>query len=155
MKLSKNFSLNEFTRSMTATRLGIENNPDKEHLKSAIRLFKHVVQPVRDHFGTTRISSGYRSPALNEAIGGSTKSQHSKGQAVDFECDGADNAEVCQWIVDNLDFDQVILEFYTKGEPHSGWVHVSYVSPEENRNRPLTAVKEGGKTKYLLGLQYD
>ncbi len=155
MKLSKNFSLKEFTRSSTATRLGIDNTPNDEHLESAKALFENVVQPVREHFGITRISSGYRSPALNEAIGGSHKSQHSKGQAVDFECDKADNAEVCQWILDNLDFDQVILEFYTKGDPRSGWVHVSYVSPEENRNRALTAVKEGGKTKYLLGLQYD
>ena len=113
------------------------------------------MQPVREHFGTTRISSGYRSPALNEAIGGSTRSQHSKGQAVDFECDRADNAEVCQWILDNLDFDQVILEFYTKGDPKSGWVHVSYVSEEENRNRALTAVKKVVRQNTLLGLQYD
>ena len=155
MRLSKNFTLKEFTKSMTATRLGIDNTPNEEHLEAAKALFENCVQKVREHWGITRISSGYRSPALNEAIGGSTRSQHSKGQAVDFECDRADNAEVCQWILDNLDFDQVILEFYTKGDPKSGWVHVSYVSPEENRKRALTAVKKNGKTEYLLGLQYD
>ena len=153
MKLSKNFTLNEYTRSMTATRLGIDNVPTSLHMRHAKALFENVVQPVRDHFGITRISSGYRSPELNEAIGGSTRSQHSKGQAVDFECDRADNAEVCQWILDNLDFDQVILEFYTKGDPKSGWVHVTYVSPEENRKRALTAVKKNGKTECLLGLK--
>lgn len=152
MRLSKNFTLNEFTRSMTATRLGIDNTPNDEHLEAAKALFENVVQPVREHFGITRISSGYRSPALNEAIGGSTRSQHSKGQAVDFECDGQDNLEVAKWIRDNLDYDQVISEFYVEGDPTSGWIHVSYVSKEENRNRPLTAQRVDGKVQYSVGL---
>ena len=84
MKLSKNFSLKEFTKSMTATRLGIDNTPEDEHLKNAKLLFERIVQPVRERFGITRISSGYRGPELNKAIGGSTKSQHCKGQAVDI-----------------------------------------------------------------------
>ena len=152
MKLSKNFTLKEFTRSMTATRLGIDNTPKDEHLEAAKALFENVVQPIREHFGITRISSGYRSPALNEAIGGSTRSQHSKGQAVDFECDGQDNLEVAKWIRDNLDYDQVISEFYEHGDPTSGWIHVSYVSPEENSNRPLTAQRVDGKVQYSVGL---
>lgn len=152
MKLSRNFTLKEFTRSMTATRLGIDNTPEGEHLEAAKELFRNVVQPVREHFGITRITSGYRSPALNEAIGGSSKSQHCKGQAVDFECDRADNLVVAQWIRDNLKFDQLISEFYEEGDPSSGWIHVTWVSEEENRNRCLTASRVDGKTAYSVGL---
>jgi len=152
MKLSKNFSLKEFTKSMTATRLGIDNTPQDEHLEAAKALFENCVQKVREHFGITRISSGYRGPELNKAVGGSSKSQHCKGQAVDFECDGTDNLEVAKWIRDNLDFDQVISEFYVDGDPTSGWIHLSYVSPEENRNRCLTAQRVDGKVQYSVGL---
>ena len=152
MNLSKNFTLQEFTKSMTATRLGIDNTPQGDHLRAAQELFTQVVQPVREHFGTTRINSGYRSPALNEAVGGSSRSQHCKGQAVDLECDKADNLVVAQWIRDNLEFDQIISEFYTDGDPSSGWVHVTYVSPEENRKRCLTAQRVNGKTQYSVGL---
>ena len=152
MKLSKNFTLKEFTKSMTATRLGIDNTPQGEHLVAAQELFTQVVQHVRDHFGITRINSGYRSPALNEAVGGSSRSQHCKGQAVDLECDKADNLVVAQWIRDNLEFDQIISEFYTDGDPSSGWVHVTYVSPEENRKKCLTAQRVNGKTQYSVGL---
>jgi len=152
MKLSKNFSLKEFARSMTATRLGIDNTPEGEHLTAAKELFTNVIQPVRDKFGITRITSGYRSPALNEAIGGSTKSQHCKGQAVDFECDRADNLVVAQWIRDNLKFDQLISEFYEAGDPTSGWIHVTWVSAEHNRNRCLTAKRVDGKVQYSVGL---
>ena len=152
MKLSANFTLQEFTKSQTALRLGIDNTPEGEHLEAAKALFANVVQPVRDNFGPTVINSGYRSPALNEAVGGSSKSQHCKGEAVDLECPGVPNAEVAQWIVDNLDFDQVILEFYTPGVPDSGWVHVSYRADGENRKSILTAMKEDGKTVYKTGL---
>ena len=152
MKLSKNFTLKEFTKSMTATRLGIDNTPQDEHLVAAKALFENCVQKVREHWGITRISSGYRSPALNDAIGGSKTSQHSKGQEVDFECDGTDNLEVAQWIRDNLDSDQVISEFYVDGDPTSGWIHLSYVSPESNRNRCLTATRVDGKVQYSVGL---
>ena len=152
MKLSKNFTLKEFAKSMTATRLGIDNTPEDEHLENAKLLFERVVQPVRERFGITRISSGYRGPELNKAIGGSTTSQHCKGQAVDIECDKADNLVVAQWIRDNLEFDQIISEFYEEGDPSSGWVHVSYVSPEENRKACLTAQRVDGKTQYSVGL---
>jgi len=152
MRLSENFTLSEFTKSQTAARQDIDNTPQGEHLDAAEELFKNVVQPVRDAFGVTVINSGYRSPELNVAVGGSSRSQHCKGQAVDIECPGTPNAEMAQWIVDNLDFDQIILEFYTPGIPDSGWVHVSYVSEDDNRRSILTALKENGKTVYKEGL---
>jgi len=147
VRLSKNFTLQEFTKSQTALRQGINNIPNEEHLESAKTLFEKVVQPVREKFGVTVINSGYRGPTLNEAVGGSSKSQHCKGEAVDIECPGTPNYDVAKWISDNLDFDQLILEFYTPGIPDSGWVHVSYKA-EGNRKSILTAMKENGKTVY-------
>ena len=147
VRLSKNFSLQEYTKSQTATRQGLDNTPNEEHLASATALFENVVQKVRDHFGVTVINSGYRGPALNTAVGGSSNSQHCKGEAVDIECPGTSNYDVAKWIEDNLDFDQLILEFITLGIPDSGWVHVSYKS-EGNRKQSLTAMKEDGKTVY-------
>jgi len=152
MRLSKNFTLQEFTKSQTALRLGLDNNPSEEHLEAAQMLFDYVVQPVRDHFGPTVINSGYRGPELNKAVGGSSKSQHCKGEAVDIECPGVPNAEVAEWIREDLSFDQLILEFYTVGVPDSGWVHVSYVDPDSNRKSVLTALKKNGKTVYKVGL---
>ena len=151
MRLSKNFTLAEFTKSQTATRRGIDNTPEGEHLEAAKELFENVVQAVRDKFGLTVINSGYRGPELNEAVGGSAKSQHCKGEAVDIECPGNSNYDVAKWIEDTLDFDQLILEFYTPGIPDSGWVHVSYKT-EGNRKQSLTAMKEEGKTVYKTGL---
>jgi len=147
MRLSENFSLQEFTKSQTATRKGLDNTPGEEHLANAAALFRNVVQKVRDHFGVTVINSGYRGPALNTAVGGSSNSQHCKGEAVDIECPGTSNYDVAKWIENNLDFDQLILEFITLGIPDSGWVHVSYKS-EGNRKQSLTAMKENGKTVY-------
>ena len=151
VRLSKNFSLQEYTKSQTATRQGLDNTPNDEHLASATALFENVVQKVRDHFGVTVINSGYRGEALNKAVGGSSTSQHCKGEAVDIECPGTSNYDVAKWIEDNLDFDQLILEFITLGIPDSGWVHVSYKS-EGNRKQSLTAMKEDGKTAYKNGL---
>ena len=150
-RLSKNFTLTEFTKSQTALRMGIDNTPDSEHLGNATELFRNVVQKVRDKFGPTVINSGYRGPELNKAIGGSATSQHCKGEAVDIECPGTPNYDVAKFIEDELDFDQLILEFYTPGIPDSGWVHVSYKS-EGNRKSVLTAMKENGKTVYKPGL---
>jgi len=149
--LSKNFTLTEYTKSQTALRMGIDNTPNDHHLASAKLLFEQVVQPVRDNFGPTVINSGYRGPELNAAIGGAATSQHCRGEAVDIECPGIPNHEVAEWIQNNLDFDQLILEFYTMGIPDSGWVHVSYI-PAGNRKQSLTAVKQDGKTVYLQGL---
>ena len=154
MQLSENFSLREYTKSQTASRKGIDNSPSDQHLDNAIALFQNVVQPVRDHFGPTIITSGYRSPALNEAIGGSSTSQHSVGEAVDLEVLGVSTAEVCEWIASNTNFDQLILEFYTPGDTNSGWVHVSYVKDGENRGQTLTATKVNGSTEYTYGLNY-
>ena len=136
MRLSKNFTLQEYTKSQTATRRGLDNTPGEEHLAKAKSLFEKVVQPVRDKFGVTTINSGYRGPALNEAVGGSSRSQHCKGEAVDIECPGTSNYTVAKFIEDTLDYDQLILEFYTPGIPDSGWVHVSYIG-EATENRAL------------------
>lgn len=151
MRLSQNFTLNEFTKSQTALRRGIDNTPSEEHLVAAQALFLMVVQPVRDNFGLTVINSGYRGPELNEAVGGSSRSQHCRGEAADIECPRHSNYDVAKWIEDNLDFDQLILEFYTPGIPDSGWVHVSYKT-EGNRKSVLTAMREDGKTVYKTGL---
>ena len=148
MKLSANFSLAEMTKSQTATRKGIRNEPSTEHIENLIHLAKTVLQPVRDHFGKpVAISSGYRSPELCEAIGASSKSQHAKGEAADFEIPGVDNMQLAMWINKNTDFDQLILEFYEPGDPNSGWVHCSAVK-EGSRAQVLKATKVQGKTKY-------
>ena len=152
MKLSKNFTLTEFTKSQTALRKGLDNTMPEEHLEAAKLLAEHVLQPVREHFGPTSINSGYRGEALNKAVGGSSTSQHCKGQAADIEVPGVSNYDVAKWIEENCDFDQVLLEFYTSGIPDSGWVHVSY-NAEGNRKKSLTATKVGSKTLYSLGLQ--
>jgi len=152
MQLSKNFTMAEFIKSDTATRLGIDNTPEGEHLEAAKELFENVVQKVRDHFGPTVLNSGYRSPKLNEAVRGVATSQHCLGEAADIEVPGVANADVANWIVDNLDFDQVILEFYTPGQPSSGWVHVSYKADGSNRNKALTASRVDGKTVYSNGI---
>ena len=151
VRLSENFTLQEFTKSQTAIRKGLDNTPAEAHIENAKELFANVVQKVRDNFGVTIINSGYRGPDLNYAIGGSNTSQHTRGQAVDIECPGTPNYDVAKWIEDNLEFDQLILEFYTPGIPDSGWVHVSYKT-EENRKQCLTAMKENGKTIYKPGL---
>ena len=151
MKLSQNFTIQEYIKSQTALRQGIDNTPTEEHMGNATALFRNVVQKVRDQFGVTVINSGYRGEALNKAVGGSSTSQHCKGEAVDIECPGTPNYDVAKWIEENLDFDQLILEFYTPGVPDSGWVHVSYKS-EGNRKSVLTAMKENGKTVYKPGL---
>ena len=151
VRLSQNFTIQEYIKSQTALRQGIDNTPTEEHMGNATALFRNVVQKVRDQFGVTVINSGYRGEALNKAVGGSSTSQHCKGEAVDIECPGTPNYVVAKWIEDNLDFDQLILEFYTPGIPDSGWVHVSYKS-EGNRKSVLTAMKENGKTVYKPGL---
>ena len=142
MNLSDNFSLREFTQSQTATRRGISNEPTAEHLESLKALCKHVLEPVRAHFGKpVKVSSGYRSKALNRAVGGSNTSQHSLGQAADIEITGVDNRRLAKWIETNLPFDQVILEGATRGDPNAGWVHVSY--GPRNRRQSLTATFPG------------
>ena len=147
MNLSRNFTLQELIKSDTAIRKGIDNNPNADQVEKLKLLCENILQPVRDHFGRVTVTSCYRSPELCVAIGSSLTSQHSKAEAVDFEVIGTDNAEVFDWIKDNLEFDQMILEFYTPGEPNSGWVHCSYVS-DSPRKQLLRAYREDGKVKY-------
>ena len=148
MRLSKNFLLAELIKSQTATRKGIDNEPSEEHINNLIHLAETVLQPIRDEFGRpVVISSGYRSPELCEAIGSSSKSQHAKGEAADFEVPGMDNMQLAMWISRNTKFDQLILEFYEPGDPNSGWVHCSAVK-EGSRAQVLKATKVEGKTKY-------
>lgn len=153
MNLSLNFTLSEMTKSETALRHDMDNTPDQTAIKSMLTLAVKVLQPVRDHYGKgVRVNSGYRSPDVNAKVGGSRTSDHCKGQAADIEIPGVPNAELAEWIKDNLSYTQLILEFYTKGVPDSGWVHVSY-DPANLKKQDLTAVKQAGKTVYLNGLQ--
>jgi hypothetical protein len=151
MKLSENFTLHELTKSETALRKGLDNEPGEEELKNLTLLTEKILQPVREHFGPTKVNSGFRHPDVNSAVGGSKTSDHCKGMAADIEVPGVANADLAQWIVDNCEFRQVILEFYTPGIPDSGWVHVSY-NPDDNKKQVLTAMKENKKTVYKLGL---
>lgn len=147
MQLSKNLTLAEVTRSNTAKRLGISNEPTKEHLYNLVDLAVNVFQPIREHFNAPiYISSGYRSEALNKAIKGSSTSQHCKGQAIDIDMDGTSitNKQVFDFIKDNLEFDQLIYEFGTKESPD--WVHVSYA--KTNRKQVLKAERINNKVVY-------
>lgn len=154
MRLSQNFWLNELVKSSTADRLGISNEPGIEEIVNLTVLVNHVLQPVREHFGVITINSGYRSPELNSKIGGSKTSQHCNGEAADFEQLGTPNAEVATWISNELDFDQLILEFYTKGKPNSGWVHCSFKKDGSNRQKIMTALRVKKKTVYRDGLLF-
>ena len=148
MQLSKNFNLLELTKSQTAERKGIDNTPSPTHQDNLKSLCTSILQPVRDHFNrVVSVSSGYRSEALCLAIGSKTTSQHAKGQAADFEIFGISNKELADYINENLDYDQLILEYWKEEDPNSGWVHCSYTS-EGNRKQYLKAYKENGSTKY-------
>ena len=152
MQLTKNFSLAEMTKSETALRHDMDNTPGEKEIGNLKLLCEKVLQPVRDHYGKgVKVNSGFRHPEVNAKVGGSKTSDHCRGQAADIEIPGVANADLAKWIVDNLDFRQVILEFYTPGIPDSGWVHVSYVA-EDNKKEVLTATKKDGKTVYLPGL---
>jgi uncharacterized protein YcbK (DUF882 family) len=152
MNLTANFTLAEMIKSETALRHDMDNTPGEAEIANLKALAENVLQPVRDHFGKgVKVNSGFRHPEVNAKVGGSKTSDHCQGQAADIEIPGVPNADLAQWIVDNLDFRQVILEFYTPGVPDSGWVHVSYVAGD-NKKQVLTATKKDGKTVYLPGL---
>ena len=128
MKLSEHFSLWELTKSQVADRKRIKNEPDKESIQNLKVICTSILEPVRRHYGKPIApSSGYRCLALNRELGSSDRSQHTTGQAVDFEVPGVANRDLARWIMDNLLYDQLILEFYKEGQPNSGWVHCSYV----------------------------
>ncbi len=148
--ISKHISMKEATKSITALRLGIDNTPNGDALSNMKELAEKVFEPLRAWVGgAIKVNSFYRSPALNEAIGGSSRSQHCKGQAIDIDdvYGHKTNAEMFAFIKDELSFDQMIWEFGNEDNPD--WVHVSYVSEEKNRNRILKAVRDDGKTKYI------
>ena len=146
MKLSKNFVLSELTKSNTAKRLGIKNEPTKEHMDYLQVLVRDLIQPIRDGIGPIRVSSGYRNPELNRAIGGSRKSQHCKGEALDlqfWEMGEMNNKAIYDWVLESgIEFDQMINEF------DFAWIHIS-LKGEDNRKQVLEAYKdEEGDTKY-------
>jgi zinc D-Ala-D-Ala carboxypeptidase len=152
MNLTTNFTLAEMTKSETALRHDIPNEPGEAEIAALKLLCEKVLQPVRDHFGRgVKVNSGFRHPEVNAKVGGSKTSDHCRGQAADIEIPGIPNAELAEWIKDNLEFRQLILEYYQIGVPDSGWVHVSYVA-EDNKKQVLTATKQNGKTVYLQGL---
>ncbi len=149
--ISKHISDKESMYSRTAQRLNIDNIPTEDHKQNMVELAENIFEPLRSYVGgPIKINSFYRSPKLNKAIGGSSKSQHCHGQAIDIDdtFGRMSNAEMYEFIKENLDFDQMIWEFGNDSNPN--WVHVSYVSPQQNRNRCLKAYKEKGKTKYMV-----
>ena len=148
MQLSANFSLLELTKSQTAERKSIDNTPEPHHQDNLKSRCTSILQPVRDHFGrVVSVSSGYRSEELCVAIGSKITSQHAKGQAADFEIFGLSNKELADWINENLDYDQLIIEYWREEDPNSGWVHCSF-NDQGNRKEYLRAYKSEGKTKY-------
>jgi hypothetical protein len=148
MQLSAHFNLAEFTRSESAKRHGVSNEPTPEHIKNIKILCERVLEPIRMKFGPIIISSGYRSKVLNHYIGGSLRSQHCEGKAADIDMDGMNdvlNIDIFNYIKNNLEFDQLIYEF---GNPlNPDWVHVSY-NEGKNRKQVLRAIKVNGKTAY-------
>ena len=149
--ISKHISYKEGVYSITSIRRGIDNTPNDEQLNNMELIAENVFEPLRQYVGgPIKINSFFRCPELNTAIGGSGKSQHCKGQAIDIDdtYGKMTNAEMYHWIKEHLEFDQMIWEFGDDDNPD--WVHVSYVSPEENRNRCLKASRENGKTKYSI-----
>lgn len=151
MKISEHLDLSELIRSESAKRNGISNMPTEEHIANFKVLAEKVFEPIRNNFRCPiHISSGYRSAELNKCIGGSTTSQHCKGQAIDIDMDGSPNGVtnkmVFDYIKDNLEFDQLIWEFGNDSNPD--WVHVSY-SEGKSRGQKLKAIKSNGKTSYV------
>jgi len=151
-RISKHVSYKEGVYSNTAERLGLKNDPSDDHLFNMIKIAENIFEPLRTHVGhPIKINSFYRGPELNKAIGGSAKSQHCHGQAIDIDdtFGHASNKEMFNWIKANLNFDQMIWEFGTDENPN--WVHVSYVNEKDNRNRCLKAYKDdNNKTKYMI-----
>ena len=155
-KLTEHFALEEMTVSPTAKRLGIPNTPTAEHIENMRYCCEKILEPVRAKFGPVTINSSYRAPLVNKAVGGSKTSQHVNGQAIDFEVKGVDNKKVADWVADNLEFDQVILEFYSSGDKNSGWVHASIKKEGGNRKQRLIAKKsKAGGTQYVPVADFD
>lgn len=155
-QLTEHFTLAEMIVSPTAKRLGIPNTPTAAHIENMRYCCEKILEPVRAKFGPVTINSSYRAPLVNKAVGGSATSQHVNGQAIDFEVKGVDNKKVADWVADNLEFDQVILEFYSAGDKNSGWVHASIKKEGGNRKQRLIATKsKAGGTKYTPVKDFD
>lgn len=155
-QLTEHFTLEELTVSPTAKKLGIPNTPTAEHIANMKYCCEKILEPVRAKFGPVTVNSSYRAPLVNKAVGGSKTSQHVNGQAIDFEVNGVDNKTVADWVADNLEFDQVILEFYTAGDKNSGWVHASIKKEGGNRRQRLIAKKsKAGGTTYTPVADFD
>ena len=149
MQLSKHFKLEEMTKSMTATRKGIDNSPGAGDIKNLENVCYEILEQLRAKFDKPiTITSGYRSPQLSEAIGSKSTSQHCKGMASDIEIFGIPNIQTAYWLQNNVDFDQLIMEYYNPDDPAGGWVHISYHESDSNRKQVLTF---DGK-KYTEGL---
>ncbi|MBC8300392.1 MAG: hypothetical protein H8E55_32025 [Pelagibacterales bacterium] len=151
MKISDHITYAEAIHSNTAKRKGIDNTPSEVQVLSMKLIADKIFEPLREWVGgPIKVNSFFRSITLNEAIGGAASSQHCKGQAIDIDdvYGRKTNADMYHWIQMNLDYDQMIWEFGTDTQPN--WIHVSYVSKEENRNKCLKAYKEHGKTKYKV-----
>lgn len=151
MNLSPNFTLEEFTKSQIGDRMGIHNTPIEAHVVNMKRLCEQVLEVIRESLGPVYINSGYRSWSLNKAVGGAITSQHCKGEAADIEVPGISNSDLAKWIEKNCEYDQLILEYYKKGQPNSGWVHVS-LRADSNRKQELTASVSNGKMVYTPGI---
>jgi zinc D-Ala-D-Ala carboxypeptidase len=150
MKISEHISYKEAIKSNTALRRGIDNTPDDYQIGNMIAIAKHVFEPLRKWVGgPIKINSMFRCPELNQAIGGSSRSQHCEGRAIDLDdtFGHKTNAEMFQYIRENLNFDQLIWEFGDDDNP--AWVHVSYISEDENRGRVMKAEKINGRTQYI------
>ena len=151
MKLTANFSLDELIKSQVAERKGINNNPSPMQIENLKALAVNILQPIRSQFDRPLIiSSGFRCAQLCLEIGSSINSEHcadNKSAAADFEIPGVDNKELAEWIKSNLEYNQLILEFYRDGEPSSGWVHCSY-STDLNKKQSLIAYRQDGKVQY-------
>jgi len=156
MQLTEHFKLEEMTVSPTAKKLGLSNTPTPEHIENMRYCCEKILEPVRAKFGPVTINSSYRAPLVNKAVGGSKTSQHVNGQAIDFEVKGVDNKTVADWVADNLEFDQVILEFYSAGDKNSGWVHASIKKEGGNRKQRMIATKsKAGGTVYKQVADFD
>jgi zinc D-Ala-D-Ala carboxypeptidase len=152
VNLTQNFTLSEMTKSETALRYGMANDPTETEIENMRLLCEKVLQPVRNYYGMgVKVNSGYRHPLGKRQGWWQCNIRPLQGFAADIEIPGIANADLAEWIKDNCEFKQLILEFYTPGIPDSGWVHVSY-DLSDNKKQVLTATKKDGKTVYLPGL---
>jgi len=156
MMLSPHFSLAECTASAKAKQLGIDNTPNAEQLSNMVYLCHRVLEPLRSYFKKpVVVNSMFRSVATNRAVGGSSTSQHCKGEAVDCEIVGVSNKSIADWVSEHLEFDQVILEFHNPSDANSGWVHISLKRSGNNRRSKLVASKQNGATIYKSVADFD